>query len=111
MLVVFSASHDYFLGGFKDECETKYFSKKAQGPWERMRDMRHSLIIKVAAAMALVTVTGKAEAERFRMMEMGQIWWTMNDQERQQAMERMQQQFQEWLESDQEELPEFTLDY
>ena len=52
----------------------------------------------------------EAEAERYRMMEMGQRWWNMTDTERQQAMQRMQQQFQQWLESDQEELPEFTLD-
>jgi len=52
----------------------------------------------------------EAEAERSRMMEMGQRWWNMTDTERQQAMQRMQQQFQQWLESDQEELPVFSLD-
>ena len=51
-----------------------------------------------------------AQAEQARMMEMMLKWQNMNDTQRQQAIQRIQQQLQQWLQTDQEELPEFTLD-
>jgi hypothetical protein len=52
----------------------------------------------------------EAQAEQARMMDMMLRWQNMNDTQRQQAMQRIQQQLQQWLQTDQEELPVFSLD-
>jgi hypothetical protein len=50
------------------------------------------------------------EDEMERMREQGEKWQNMTDEERDEAMSKIREQFEDWLDSDEVELPEFSLD-
>jgi predicted Fe-S protein YdhL (DUF1289 family) len=44
------------------------------------------------------------------MRDQWETWQNMSDEEKEDAMERMREKFEQWRQSDEVELPEFTLD-
>jgi len=50
------------------------------------------------------------EDEMERMREQGEKWQNMSDEEREEAMETIRGKFEDWLDSDEVELPDFSLD-